>query len=43
MNESEPRWKTDCRFFEGERPCVHKRECPGCDLYSPMGRREAIS
>ena len=41
MNE-EPRWKTDCRFFEGERPCVHKRECPGCDLYSPMGRRVLV-
>jgi heptosyltransferase-2 len=39
MDESQDRWKRDCRFFEGERPCVHKRECPGCDLYSPMGRR----
>ncbi len=36
------RWKTDCRFFEGERPCVHKRECEGCDLYSPMGRRVLV-
>ena len=33
------RWKTDCRYFEGERPCIHRRECEGCDLYSPMGRR----
>jgi heptosyltransferase-2 len=33
------RWRTDCRYFEGERPCVHKRECDGCDLYSPQGRR----
>jgi heptosyltransferase-2 len=32
-------WNTDCRWFEGDRPCVHKRECPGCDLYSPQGRR----
>ena len=38
----ERRWKTDCRFFEGERPCVHKRECEGCDLYSPMGRRVLV-
>jgi len=32
-------WKTDCRWFEGERPCVHRRECDGCELYSPQGRR----
>jgi heptosyltransferase-2 len=32
-------WRTDCRFFEGERPCVYKRECPGCEHYSPQGRR----
>jgi len=36
------RWNTDCRFFEGERPCIHKRECAGCDLYSPMGRRVLV-
>lgn len=33
------RWRTDCRFFEGDRPCIHKRECPGCDLFEPAGRR----
>lgn len=36
------RWRTDCRFFEGERPCVHKRECEGCERYSPMGRRVLV-
>jgi hypothetical protein len=33
------RWRTDCRFFEGDRPCIHKRECPGCPLFEPAGRR----
>lgn len=32
-------WRTDCRFFEGERPCVHRRECDGCPHYSAQGRR----
>lgn len=36
------RWNTDCRFFDGERPCIHKRECEGCTLYSPMGRRVLV-
>jgi heptosyltransferase-2 len=35
-------WNTDCRWFEGDRPCVHKRECAGCDLYSPQGRRVLV-
>ena len=35
-------WNTDCRWFEGDRPCVHKRECTGCDLYSPQGRRVLV-
>ncbi len=42
MTEPTPRWRTDCRFFEGDRPCVHKRECPGCDLYEPVGRRVLV-
>ncbi|MBD3348006.1 MAG: glycosyltransferase family 9 protein [Candidatus Eisenbacteria bacterium] len=29
----------DCRFFLGDRPCVHGGPCGGCDFYSPMGRR----
>jgi heptosyltransferase-2 len=32
-------WRTDCRHFEGDRPCIHKRECEGCDLFEPLGRR----
>ena len=35
-------WNTDCRFFEGDRPCIHRRECPGCDLYEPVGRRVLV-
>jgi heptosyltransferase-2 len=35
-------WNTDCRFFEGDRPCIHRRECVGCEVYEPMGRRVLI-
>ena len=35
-------WKTDCRYFEGDRPCIHRRECEGCDLYAPQGRRVLV-
>lgn len=33
---------TDCRYFRGEFPCRFRRTCPGCDEYSPMGRRVLI-
>jgi heptosyltransferase-2 len=39
MSASETGWKTDCRHFEGDRPCIHRRECPDCPEYSPVGRR----
>jgi heptosyltransferase-2 len=42
MTEPPRAWKADCRFFEGERPCIHKRECEGCDLYSPAGSRVLV-
>ena len=42
MPPPELAWKTDCRFFRGDRPCIHRRECPGCELYSPMGRRVLV-
>lgn len=35
-------WKVDCRHYLGDRPCRFRRECPGCDEYSPMGRRIVI-
>ncbi len=35
-------WKLDCRYFLGDRPCKFKRTCPGCDQYSPMGKRILI-
>ena len=35
-------WRLDCRYFLGDRPCKFKRTCPGCDQYSPMGRRILI-
>jgi heptosyltransferase-2 len=42
MTEPTSRWRTDCKFFEGDRPCVHKRECPGCDLYEPVRKRVLV-
>ncbi len=34
--------RTDCRHFRGEFPCRFRRTCPGCEEYSPMGRRVLI-
>jgi heptosyltransferase-2 len=42
MSASETGWKTDCRHFEGDRPCVHRRECPDCPEYSPLARRVLV-
>lgn len=42
MTAPDREWKTDCRHFEGDRPCVFRRECPGCPEYSPMGRRVLV-
>ena len=36
------RWKLDCRYFLGDRPCKFKRVCEGCAQYSPMGKRILI-
>jgi len=35
-------WRLDCRYFLGDRPCKFKRSCPGCQEYSPMGKRILI-
>jgi len=35
-------WKTDCRHYLGDRPCRFRRECDGCEHYSPMGRRVLV-
>ena len=42
MSPSESPWKADCRHFLGDRPCRFRRECVGCDEYSPQGRRILI-
>jgi heptosyltransferase-2 len=42
MTASHRDWKTDCRHFVGDRPCVFRRECPGCPEYSPQGRRVLV-
>lgn len=31
--------KSDCRFFQGEKPCRYRCLCEGCAHYAPMGRR----
>lgn len=34
--------RLDCRFFRGDKPCVHRCECGKCSHYSPMGKRILI-
>ena len=34
--------KQDCKFYIGEKPCIHQRLCEGCDKYDPMGTRILI-
>lgn len=36
------KWRTDCRYFLGEKPCKFKRECPDCPHFEPQGRRILI-
>ncbi len=31
-----PLFHTDCRLFDGYRPCVHKRPCEGCPHHDPV-------
>ncbi len=35
-------WRSDCRYFLGDRPCKFKRICEGCVQYQPMGKRILI-
>ena len=35
-------FKTDCRFFKGERPCAPYKICEACSGYQPMGQRILI-
>jgi len=34
--------KSDCRNFDGTRPCRYHRGCAGCGYYWPMGKRILI-
>ena len=36
------KFKTDCRFFKGERPCAPYKLCDRCPDYKPMGKRILI-
>ncbi len=35
-------FKTDCRLFLGDRPCVWGGRCEGCEHYAPQGTRIVI-
>ncbi len=35
-------FRVDCRHFLGYKPCVYKRECPGCPYYDPIRMRILI-
>lgn len=34
--------RLDCRFYVGDRPCIHGGPCDGCEQYSLMGTRILI-
>lgn len=34
--------REDCRHYVGEKPCVFRRPCPGCEHYDPMGEQILI-
>lgn len=34
--------RLDCRYYNGEKPCVFKRRCTGCPHYAPRGIRVII-
>ena len=34
--------KLDCRFYLGDRPCVHNAECGTCEHYAPIGERVLV-
>lgn len=36
------RYRTDCRYFKGEKPCGYAEECQPCDSYAPMGYRVLV-
>jgi len=37
-----PSYRSDCRHFEGDRPCRFRRPCEGCPHFAPLGRRVLI-
>lgn len=40
--EREPFFQWDCRFFRGDKPCIHKRDCQDCPHYQKIGTRVLI-
>ena len=35
-------YKFDCRYFNGYKPCAHKRPCDGCTHYSQVKTRICV-
>jgi ADP-heptose:LPS heptosyltransferase len=35
-------YRSDCRYFVGEKPCRFRRECEGCPHFEPFGTRILI-
>lgn len=35
-------FKTDCRYYVGDKPCIYNRLCEDCHHYSPMGTKVLI-
>ncbi len=42
MTTATKTYQIDCRFFNGEKPCVFKKECLGCEEYKPLTLRILI-
>jgi ADP-heptose:LPS heptosyltransferase len=34
--------RLDCRYYNGEKPCVYERRCNGCPDYAPRGIRVIV-
>jgi heptosyltransferase-2 len=36
------KFKSDCRYFKGDKPCIHNRLCSGCTHYSRIKKKILI-
>lgn len=35
-------YKSNCRYFQGDRPCQYQQDCSYCQEYSPIGKKILI-